>query len=161
RSDSPLAENARTGTNIAANDRDPERLMDIFRDDVRRGALPQVAWIVAPEAYSEHPNWAPDYGSWYVSQVLDILSSNPEVWSKTVLFINFDEDGGFFDHMVPPTPPQSPTEGLSTVSIENEIFPGNSGFPSGPYGLGVRVPMIVVSPWSKGGWVNSQLFDHT
>jgi len=53
--------------------------MDVFRDDVRRGNLPQVSWIVAPEAYREHPNWEPDFGSWYVLQVVDILTSNPEV----------------------------------------------------------------------------------
>lgn len=157
----PLAERARTGTNIQALNRDPERLMDIFRADVTRGRLPQVSWIVAPEAYTEHPNWIPGFGAWYHSQVIDILASNPEVWSKTALFITYDEEGGFFDHMVPPTPPASRAQGLSTVATTNEIFPGDSGHASGPYGLGVRVPTIVVSPWSKGGWVNSQLFDHT
>jgi len=161
----PLADRARTGTNILElpqpHSREPERLMDIFREDVRHGRLPQVSWIVAPEAYSEHPNWVPDFGAWYVSQVLDILASNPEVWSKTALFITYDEEGGFFDHMVPPTPPQSRSEGVSTVAITNEIFPGDAGHARGPYGLGIRVPMIVVSPWSRGGWVNSQLFDHT
>ena len=157
----PLADRARTGTNIQAHNREPERLMDIFKEDVRRNRLPQVSWIVAPEAYCEHPNWEPDFGAWYVSQVIDILASNPEVWSKTALFITYDEEGGFFDHMVPPTPPQSRAQGLSTVATTNEIFPGDSGHASGPYGLGVRVPMIVVSPWSKGGWVDSQLFDHT
>jgi phospholipase C len=75
--------------------------------------------------------------------------------------VTYDEEGGFFDHLVPPTPPRSRAYGLSTVSTENEIFPGDSGHASGPYGLGIRVPMIVVSPWSRGGWVNSQLFDHT
>jgi phospholipase C len=119
--------------------------MDILRADVLAGRLPQVTWIVAPEAYTEHPNWAPDYGAWYVSQVLDILSSDAALWSKTVLFINFDEEGGFFDHMVPPAPPQSRAQGLSTVSIADEIFPGDANHPTGPYGLGVRVPMIVVS----------------
>jgi hypothetical protein len=88
-------------------------------------------------------------------------NSNPEVWSKTVFLINFDEEGGFFDHMVPPTPPRSREEGISTVDITNEIFPGDATHPSGPYGLGMRVPMFVISPWSRGGWVNSQLFDHT
>jgi phospholipase C len=78
-----------------------------------------------------------------------------------VLFVNYDEEGGFFDHLVPPTPPQSRDQGLSTVDIRNEIFPGDANHPSAPYGLGMRVPMIVVSPWSKGGWVNSQVFDHT
>ena len=161
RDGSPLAEKARTGTNILAHDRDPARLMDIFRDDVRRGRLPKVSWIVAPEAYCEHPNWEPDFGSWYVSQVVDILASNPEVWSKMALFITYDEEGGFFDHLVPPTPPQTREQGRSTVEITNEIFAGDAGHSAGPYGLGVRVPMLVISPWSKGGWVNSELFDHT
>ena len=123
--------------------------------------LPQVSWMVAPEAYTEHPNWPANYGAWYVSQVLDALTANPDVWSKTVFIFMFDENDGFFDHMVPPTPPQSRAEGLSTVDTTNELFPGNATYPAGPYGLGVRVPMIVISPWSKGGWVCSEVFDHT
>jgi phospholipase C len=157
----PLADRARTGTYILAQNLDPTRLMDPFREDVRRGQLPQVSWIVAPEAYTEHPNWPANFGAWYVSQFVDILASNPDVWSKTVLFVNYDEEGGFFDHQVPPTPPQTAAHGKSTVETTNEIFPGAPGYASAPYGLGMRVPMIVVSPWSKGGWVNSQLFDHT
>jgi len=77
------------------------------------------------------------------------------------LFLTYDENDGFFDHMMPPTAPPSRKQGKSNVDTTNEIFPGNKLFPSGPYGLGVRVPMIVISPWSKGGWVNSQVFDHT
>jgi phospholipase C len=159
----PLADFAKTGTNINKDtkDRDPRGLLEIFRRDVQSGKLPQVSWIVAPEAYSEHPNFAPDYGAWYVSQFVDILASNPEVWSKTVLFINYDEEGGFFDHMVPPTPPMSPAQGASTVDTVNEIYPGDSNHPSAPYGLGMRVPLIIASPWTKGGWVNSQVFDQT
>ena len=157
----PFADNAKTGTNILAQDRNPLRLLDQFRADVRGGKLAQVTWIVAPEAYSEHPNHPADYGAWYVSQFLDILTSNPELFSKTAFFLTFDEEGGFFDHDVPPTPPQSTEHGASTVDTINEIFPGDASHPSGPYGLGMRVPMIVISPWSKGGWVNSQLFDHT
>src|SRR5262249_6311999 len=61
---SPLAQNGRTGTNILSAGRDPNRLIDIFRDDVRRDALPQVSWIVAPEAYCEHPNWPANLGAW-------------------------------------------------------------------------------------------------
>jgi len=93
--------------------------------------------------------------------MLDALTANPEVWSKTAFFLCFDENDGFFDHIVPPTPPQTRAQGLSNVVIDNEIFPGNSTYESGPYGLGMRVPMIVISPWSKGGWVNSEVFDHT
>jgi phospholipase C len=158
---SPLAQNARTGTTILTSGRDPNRLIDIFRDDVRRGALPQVSWLIAPEAYSEHPNWAPNWGAWYMSQFIDILAENPELWSKTVFIVTFDEEGGFFDHLVPPTPPMSSAHGKSTVSTALEIFPGAGSFQSGPYGFGLRVPMIVVSPWTKGGFVNSEVFDHT
>ena len=98
-------------------------LFDIFRQDVLADKLPQVSWIVAPEAYTEHPNWPANYGAWYISQVLDALTANPEVWSKTVFFCMYDENDGFFDHMVPPTPPQSRAEGISTVDTTNEIFP--------------------------------------
>ena len=154
---SPLAQKARTGTNISQSG----TLFDIFRQDVMNNTLPQVSWVVAPEAYTEHPNWPANYGAWYVSQVLDALTANPEVWSKTVFFFMFDENDGFFDHMVPPTPPQSRAEGISTIDTTNELFAGNGEYPAGPYGLGVRVPMIVISPWSKGGWVNSEVFDHT
>jgi phospholipase C len=159
---SPLALGARTGTNISQNG----SLFDSFREDVLANRLPQVSWIVAPEAYTEHGNWPPNYGAYYVSQMLDALTANPEVWSKTVFFYMFDENDGFFDHIVPPTPPQSRTAGISTVPTTNEIFTGSPTYPSsvytpGPYGLGVRVPMVVISPWSKGGWVNSQVFDHT
>jgi phospholipase C len=157
----PLADRAKVGTNIDALGRNPLRLMDQFREDVKNGKLPQASWIVAPEAYTEHPNWEPDFGTWYTSQVINILASNPEVWSKMALFVTYDEEGGFFDHLVPPTPPASRAEGLSTVPITNEIFPGDAVHPVGPYGLGIRVPMIIVSPWSRGGWVNSQVFDHT
>jgi len=159
----PLADKAKTGTNVNALNRDPMQLLTDFRADVENGNLPKVSWIVAPEAYTEHPNWAPDFGAWYVSQVVDILAANPEVWGKMALFVTYDEEGGFFDHMVPPTPPTSPLEldGISTVPTTNEIFAGDANHPAGPYGLGIRVPMIVVSPWTRGGYVNSELFDHT
>jgi len=157
----PLADKAKTGTNILAQNMDPVHLLDLFREDVRLNRLPQVSYIVAPEAYTEHPNWAPNFGAWYISQFIDILASNPDLFSKTVLFLHYDEEGGFFDHQPPPTPPQSRANGMSTVSTVNEIFPGDASHPSAPYGLGMRVPMIVISPWSKGGWVNSQVFDHT
>jgi phospholipase C len=155
--DSPLRERAMTGTNIAVGG----SLFDRLRGDVLNGSLPQVSWIIPPEAYTEHPNWPANYGAWYVSELLDALTADPEVWSKTVFFLTYDENDGFFDHMPPPAPPQSREQGLSTVATADEIFAGNSEYPAGPYGLGMRVPMIVVSPWSKGGWVASELFDHT
>jgi phospholipase C len=154
---SPLYDKARTGTNVAAGG----GYFDVLKSDVQRDTLPQVAWIVAPEAYSEHPNWPANYGAWYVDQVLQILTSNPAVWSKTAVFVTYDENDGFFDHVAPPYAPWSKEVGLSTVDTRNEYFPGNATYPAGPYGLGPRVPMIVISPWSKGGWVCSETFDHT
>ena len=154
-----LYDKARVGTNAAVDG--PESFFDMLRADVAAGTLPQVSWIVAPEAYSEHPNWAPNYGAWYVSQVLDILTSNAELWSQTALFVTYDENDGFFDHVVPPTPPADATQGQSTVDVSLELFAGNTSYPAGPYGLGQRVPMIVASPWSRGGWVCSETFDHT
>ncbi|WP_250467762.1 phosphocholine-specific phospholipase C [Caballeronia sp. GAFFF2] len=153
----PLYEKARRGTNAAAGD----DYFSILKNDVQSGSLPQVSWIVAPEAFSEHPNWPANYGAWYIDQVLQVLTSNPEVWSKTALLINYDENDGFFDHIVPPFPPSSNANGLSTVDTSLEIFPGSAKYASGPYGLGARVPMLVVSPWSRGGWVCSETFDHT
>jgi len=156
-----LAVGAKTGTNIATGGT-PNNLFDILREDVISGKLPQVSWIASPEAYSEHANWPANFGAWYISQVLDALTSNSEVWSKTILFINWDENDGDFDHMVAPTPPQGNNDGKSTVSTVNEVYTDNgSGFISGPIGLGTRVPLLAISPWSKGGYVNSQVFDHT
>lgn len=156
---SPLYDKARTGTNIAG---DPtQSLFDLLRADVNSGTLPAVSWIVAPEAYSEHPNWPANYGAWYIAQVLEALTSNEAVWSQTALFITYDENDGFFDHVVPPTPARTPEQGLSTVDTAREFFPGDANYPAGPYGLGQRVPMIVVSPWTRGGWVCSETFDHT
>jgi len=155
----PLNTNALTGTDVVNGG----GLFDQFAADVANNALPQVSWIVAPEAFSEHPNWPANYGAYYVSQILDALTANPAVWSKTVLFLCYDENDGFFDHMVPPTPPASPAQGLCTPDADPtlELFAGNSSYAAGPIGLGVRVPMLVISPWSKGGYVNSQVFDHT
>jgi len=167
---SPLFQNACTGTEIlkiipAANapasdwEAWADHLFDDFRNDVKNGTLPQVSWISAPEGYTEHSDAPMNYGAWYISKIFDILMSNPDVFSKTVFIVNYDEADGSFDHIVPPTPPQTPAYGASTVSIENEIV--TTSTPNGPIGLAQRVPLIVISPWSKGGYVNSQVFDHS
>ncbi len=156
---SPLYDKARTGTRIAA---DPKQtLFDILKADCAAGTLPSVSWIVAPEAYSEHPNWPANYGAWYIAQALEALTADPAVWSRTALFITYDENDGFFDHVVPPTPAATPAQGLSTVDTAREHFAGDANYAAGPYGLGQRVPMLVVSPWTRGGWVCSEVFDHT
>jgi phospholipase C len=98
-----------------------EHLFDEFRSDVKNGKLPQVSWIAGPAGYTEHADWPVDYGAWYISRILEILVSNPDVFSKTIFIVNFDEADGSFDHILPPTPPATPAYGASTVSIENEI----------------------------------------
>ncbi|HVS96490.1 MAG TPA: phospholipase C, phosphocholine-specific [Puia sp.] len=145
-----------------------------FRQDVRSGKLPAVSWIAAPENFSDHPS-APWYGAWYVSEVLDILTHDPEVWKKTVFILAYDENDGYFDHVPPFTAPHSHKEGTGKVSegidtrvdyVTQEQARGRKGFPE-PFeressiGLGFRVPLIIASPWSRGGWVDSQVFDHT
>jgi len=163
---SPLYEKARTGTDIYnGGSYNGGSLFAPLQNDVKNNTLPQVSWITATQAYCEHPTFPPNWGAWYVSNVLDALTSNPEVWASTVLILDFDENDGFFDHVIAPTAPESAAQGLSTASTVNEIYPGVqgdlTGYPLGPYGLGARVPCFIVSPWSKGGWVCSQTFDHT
>ncbi|MDX3241902.1 phosphocholine-specific phospholipase C [Streptomyces sp. ME18-1-4] len=153
----PLYDKARTGTDA----RKGEGFFDQLKADVKGGKLPQISWIVAPEAFTEHPNWPANYGAWYIAQVLDALTSDPKVWAKTALFVTYDENDGFFDHLLPPFPPASAAQGRSTVDVGPDLFKGESGHTAGPYGLGQRVPMLVVSPWSKGGYVCSETLDHT
>ncbi|SIT25954.1 phosphocholine-specific phospholipase C [Achromobacter sp. MFA1 R4] len=150
------------------------RGLDLLRQDVLDGTLPQVSWICATRAGSEHPSpSSPAQGADYTARVLDALTANPAVWSKTVLLLMFDENDGFFDHMPPPAPPSrnaaGELAGASTVDTRGEYHEHLSGVEQddtpahlhGVYGLGPRVPMYVLSPWTKGGWVNSQVFDHT
>jgi len=140
-------------------------LFQHFKDDVKNGTLPQVSWLLTPFAYSEHADAPVNYGAWFISQVLEILVSNPEVFSKTVFIVNYDEADGSFDHVVPPSPPPTPSFpaapdlGGSTVDHRLEIV--TTSTPNAPIGLGTRVPCLAISPWSKGGYVNSQVFDHT
>jgi len=157
---------------------DEETQLDAFRNDVKNGRLPQVSYVVATDTYSEHPGpSSPVQGAWYVQQILDALTAVPDVWSKTVLFVNFDENDGFFDHVPSPAAPSVEADGtlagkttLAPAALAPEYFnhPAPAGFspnylkPDGRvYGPGVRVPMYVISPWSRGGWVNSEVADHT
>ncbi|WIH04075.1 phospholipase C, phosphocholine-specific [Xanthomonas translucens pv. graminis] len=132
-----------------------EHLLAAFERDVRSGNLPQVSWIVAPYLLSEHPQGTPAYGESLSARLLETLAASPEVWSKTVFLINYDENDGFFDHVPPALPAIDPAIGTSNVDLRGEDYHGV------PVGLGPRVPMLVVSPWSRGGWVDSQVFDHT
>ena len=144
-----------------------------FRKDVEKGKLPTVSWLVAPCRFSDHPA-SPWYGAWYVSEALDILTANPEVWKKTIFILTYDENDGYFDHVPPFVPPHSSRpdtgslpKGMTTaeeyVTAEQEKLRTNNPDATldSPIGLGFRVPMVIASPWTKGGWVNSEVFDHT
>ena len=146
-----------------------------FRDDVNNGRLPTVSWVVAPANFSDHPG-APWYGAWYLSEVFDILTKNPEVWKKTIFILNYDENDGYFDHVPPfvPPDPYKANSGKAPVSINTKEEYVNKQQrwmqqdekrmqhqAEGPIGLGFRVPLVIASPWSRGGWVNSQVCDLT
>ncbi|HEY0272332.1 MAG TPA: alkaline phosphatase family protein, partial [Chitinophaga sp.] len=141
-----------------------------FREDVKNGQLPLVSWIVAPENFSDHPT-APWYGAWYLSEVIDILTQNPEVWKKTIFILTYDENDGYFDHVPPFVAPRpgAPETGRTSAGIDTAVeyvlrhqqSDKGESIRESAIGLGYRVPMVVASPWSRGGWVNSQVFDHT
>ncbi len=139
-----------------------------FRKDVDSGNLPAVSWLVAPENFSDHPG-APWYGAWYLSEVFNILTKNPEVWKKTIFILTYDENDGYFDHVPPFLPPSGDGYGKMSKGLDasSELVSktqqswGNEYVRESPTGLGFRVPMVVASPWSRGGFVNSEVFDHT
>ncbi|RYG40458.1 MAG: phospholipase C, phosphocholine-specific, partial [Chitinophagaceae bacterium] len=142
-----------------------------FREDVKSGNLPTVSWLVAPQQFSDHPSSA-WYGAWYISEALDILTQNPEVWKKTVFILTYDENDGYFDHVPPFVAPHPTKKGTGAVSpgidtstefVSSESQQSHKGERAriSPIGLGYRVPMVIASPWSRGGFVNSQVFDHT
>lgn len=155
----------------------PESYLDAFKRDIQTGRLPQVSWVNAPSIYCEHPGpSSPVQGAWFIQEILDALTAVPEVWSKTVLLINYDENDGYFDHVPSPSAPSLQADqtfaGKTTLtdqemSYEYFTHPAPEGSTSQPrndkgvYGPGPRVPLFVISPWSRGGWVNSQVFDHT
>ncbi|TNC23544.1 alkaline phosphatase family protein [Amycolatopsis alkalitolerans] len=134
-------------------------------DLIRKDELPSVTWLDAqwlpsvyglPEA-AEGPGNLSAAGAEYIYTILDALGSRPDVWAKTVFIINYDENDGRFDHVPPPTAPEGTPGEWVTVSP----LPGGASGIAGPVGPGFRVPALVISPWSRGGWVCSDTFDHT
>ena len=131
---------------------------DDFLKDLSNGHLPQVSWLTASVQESEHPGFStPDAGQNVARQVVEALLAHPKIWAKTALFITWDENGGFFDHVPPPTAPKGTKGEYLTVAKLPTVAQGIRG----PIGLGFRVPMLVVSPFSRGGLVCSDTFDHT
>lgn len=159
--DSPLYQKARAyapgSTSDNAKGTTGQYLIDQFSADVNNNQLPQVSWICAPTEYCEHPEATPNAGEHFTARLLSVLTDTPEVWAKTVLILTYDENDGFFDHMPSFMPPIDSTQGASTMSnaLQGEVHQQES------IGLGPRVPTLIISPWSTGGRVCSELFDHT
>ena len=150
--------------------------LEALADDVKNDRLPAVSWILPPKQWSEHPSAStPIEGAAFTARVLDALTANPKVWAGTVLFVTFDENDGLFDHVPPPSPPSlamdGTPQGKATLDLAGHYFDDHADkhldprdTASGrvrPWAMGPRVPMYVISPWSRGGYVDSQVFDHT
>lgn len=141
-----------------------------FVADVQAGNLPSVSWVIPPLGFDEHPAASSRNGEWFTSLVLQALVDNPEVWAKTALILMYDENDGWFDHVAPPTPPAGTkgeylTAKLPSAYTSNHVFTDIVNLKgkeiTGPLGLGVRVPCLVISPFSRGGHIATQVFDHT
>jgi phospholipase C len=117
-----------------------------FAYDCLHDQLPAVSWISTTHLASEHPDRMPADGAAFVAGIIDAIAANPDVWAKTAFILNYDENDGQFDHVPPPVPPKGTAK---------EFINGL------PIGGGFRVPCIIVSPWTTGGWVCSERFDHT
>ncbi|ACB97170.1 phosphocholine-specific phospholipase C [Beijerinckia indica] len=167
---------AAPGSSIYKNGMSLWSLADLA-NDVKNGTLPAVSWVLPSQWQSEHPGApsSPAHGGDFTQQVLEALTSNPAVWSETVFFLTFDENDGLFDHIPAPAVPSYNLDGTlagkATLDVAGMYFIDDKAqyldardTISGnvrPWGHGPRVPMYVVSPWSRGGWVNSQVFCHT
>jgi phospholipase C len=117
-----------------------------FEHDAINDQLPAVSWIIPSSTQSEHPDFMPAAGAEFIASKLNAIAANPEVWAKTVFILDYDENDGIFDHVAPPVPPAgTPKEFVKDL----------------PIGAGFRVPCIIISPWTTGGWVCSEPFDHT
>jgi phospholipase C len=127
-----------------------------FEEDCAAGTLPTVSWIFPTSVASEHPSYLPAAGAQFVASKISALAANEDLWNSTVFILDYDENDGFFDHVPPPSPPAGTPDEIVTLSS-----PG--GTPGGglPVGGGFRVPCIVISPWTVGGYVCSDPFDHT
>lgn len=105
-----------------------------FVIDTQAGQLPSVSWLLPPEYKSEHPpDSICDGENWTVS-VVNALMQGPD-WNFTAVFVTWDDFGGFYDHVAPPQQDQ--------------------------FGLGPRVPLLIISPYAKPGYVSHNLSDHT
>jgi phospholipase C len=109
------------------------RAVDQFYVDVNAGTLPSVSWIVPASNVSEHPVALVSAGQAYVTALINTVMQSP-YWGSTVIFLSWDDWGGFYDHVIPP-----------------KVDAGGYGF---------RVPGITISPWVRRGTIDKQVLSH-
>ena len=149
-----------TGSVLYQNAFGPQFPVD-FLSDVASGNLPQVSWLIGSVVTSDHPPSPSVIGENIVSLVVNALMANPTLWAKTLFILTYDENGGFFDHVPPTTAPAgTPGEFVTAPAVPDPTVVGSPPI-SGPIGLGFRVPTLLISPFTRGGLVSSDLFDHT
>src|SRR6202011_1639428 len=107
--------------------------IDHFYADAKAGTLPAVSWIAPNSAVSEHPRSLVSAGQTYLTTLVDTIMRTP-AWSSTAIFLSWDDWGGFYDHVVPP-------------SVDTP-------------GYGLRVPRLVISPYAKRGYIDHQTLSH-
>lgn len=148
-----------------------------FAAHVAAGDLATYSFIepnhMGPNSNSQHPgnNFEPHEGVYdfergeaLIASIYESLRSNPEVFAKTLFLITYDEHGGLFDHVPPPTNAVAPTLGKAAISLTRRfvsLFVTYRGTRFDFRTLGARVPTVVVSPWVAKGRVDDTLYDHT
>jgi phospholipase C len=104
-----------------------------FLSDIANCQLPQVSWIIPPLGVSEHPPESVANGmNWTVQQINAVMNSTCGYWQHSVIVLTWDDWGGFYDHVPPPV----------------ETF----------FGFGIRVPLLMISPYSKAGYISHTLY---
>jgi phospholipase C len=137
----------------------PDHLAPIaqYYADAKAGTLPQVAFVepryigdVTQEA-DEHPPSNPQVGQQFTSTIVNALMASPN-WSSSAFILTYDEHGGYYDHVAPPRAPKPD-------DIPPMLKPGdiNVGFDR----FGIRVPFVMVSPFSRPHFVSHDVQDHT
>ncbi len=106
---------------------------DDYHNDLNNGTLPQVSFLITEALISEHPPADIQWGQQEMADVIAKLMAS-SAWTSSALFLTYDEGGGFFDHVAPP-------------QVD-------------AYGLGFRVPTVVVSPYARRGYISGQVYEH-
>lgn len=133
--------------------------LEDFKADAAAGKLPPFVYVEAnalnegkASGNDEHPESTPQVGQKLVYDVVSALTRSPQ-WNKMAFFLTYDEHGGLYDHLPPPE--ACPPDNIDPILDKGDVTQGKFDR------LGVRVPLIVVSPYTKKGYVSHAVYDHT